>query len=412
MTDYSVESGAAVKLGRIEGELKVGPNVTIMAESDQRVVVTGGAYFSGSVTIECDFECESMKVSGQGYGSGGNVEVKGNLTVHKSADVAASLKVAGDFKADNVDVGGHLEAKSLVSKLTRIGGHMKIDGGLEAEKVDVGGHMSVLGIVKLGDLYVGGHAELGGGAIVGRIELRGHLSSTSRLEFGELESFGHIRLPGGSTGRKIQVLGKVEFLGDAICKDMQIKGVAKVFGDYSGEDVEVSGKFEVLGSMSITKKVEIYGVADVGKEVNCESLTVCGKLRADSILADVDAEVGGKVETSRGLKAKSILVRKGACVEGPLVGQQVEIGKMSSAMSSWGGSLWPSTGRTSVEDVYGNKVRIGRCSRARLVFAEDAEMDEESFAEKVTYTNDLKLPASYRLGTPPLKTSMLPEPPI
>lgn len=419
MPDHTVGRGEMAELGRIEGDLKVGRNATIKAQSGRKVVVTGGVVFETSAKIDCDLECQSMKVEGRGYGprgrSGpaGNIIVKGNLTVHGGADVLASLEVVGDLKAEEVDIAGHLKCKSLVSKRARVGGHMEAKGTLEAQKVDVGGHMSVLGSAKLGDLHVGGHARVGGGVISGDIKVKGQFTTGLKLEFGELEIFGHLKLPADSKGERLVAFGKVEFLGDAFCRIVQVKGSVRVAGNFAVEDAEVSGKLEVSGSLNATKELKVYGVAEVKKQVKCESIMVGGRLRANSVMVDGQADIDGEVESTRGLKAKSILVRRGSRVVGPLVGEQVEIGKAAGAWRfPLGGRLASSGRNTSVEDAHGGAIKLGPASRARLVFAEDLEMDDGSHADQVTYTKILKLHMSNLLSKPPVKTSQLPEPPL
>jgi cytoskeletal protein CcmA (bactofilin family) len=408
MPDLNIKPGETATLDRVEGELRVGSRARIRAANGRSVVVSRGVYFEGSVEVDCDFSCESMKLEGRGYGSGGNIIVTGNLTVQGAADIDASLEVGGDLKAERTEVGGHLKAKNVSSRLVRVGGHMVAKGTLEAEGVDVGGHLTVTEGVKLGSLRVGGHVKIGGGVISGKIQVRGHLETTSKLEFGELELFGHVRLPAGSKGNVLIAFGRAEFLGDAYCRAMQARGTVKVAGDYSGESAEVSGKLEVLGSLNATKKLEIGGVAEVGQQVKCESISVFGRLEADSALV-TEAEIDGEVKISRYLKGRSILVGRGSTIAGSIVGEQVEIGKTQNSLAHWAGELARIGRMTEVQDVYGIVVRIGPYSRARRIFAESVEMDNGSIADQVVYTKDLKLPSSCYLGKPPIKMTTLPE---
>jgi cytoskeletal protein CcmA (bactofilin family) len=408
MQDLDVKRGETATLDKVEGDLRVGSGAKIKAANGKRAVVTGGVWFEGSAEIECDFDCGSMRLVGHGYGFGGNIDVAGDLTVQKGADIDAALSVEGNLKAEYVDVGGHLKAKDIVSGRVRVGGHLRAEGKLEAGSVEVGGHLTVAGNVKLGDLRVGGHVKVGGGVISGRIQVRGHITTASKLEFGELELFGHVKLPAGSKGEKIMVFGTAEFLGDASCRVMQAKGSVKVNGDYAAEDVEVSGKLEVQGSLNVSKRLEVDGVAEVERKVTCGGIVVAGKLMADSVIVDGEADIGGEVKSNRYLKGKSILVRKGSKIAGTVVGEQVEIGR---AESSWG--HWVGLARigqmTDVQDIYGHTVSIGSYSRVKRIFAETVEMDNGSIAEQVTFTKELKLPASYYMNKPPVKATTLPE---
>ena len=410
MPDFQVQPGETVLLDRVEGELTVGKRARIKARNGKIVVVTGGAYFDGSAKIYCSFECESMRARGRGYGFGANIVVSGDLTVHGGIDVDASLKVDETLNADDVDVGGHLKCKSVVSRDVRVGGHMVTSGSLEAKSVAVGGHLAVPGSVKLSNLHVGGHAKVGGGVISGDIRIRGHFTVGSKLEFGDLKTFGHVRLPPKSKGEKLLAFGGTEFLGDAFCRITQVKGTVKVAGDYAAESIEIDGKLEVMGSLNVAKGLEVYGTAKVKRRVECGTIVVTGKLIADSAHVKGQADLEGEVKVARALKGGSIRVRKGSKVAGPLVGEEIEIGRTTSSHGlRWGGNMIRIGRMTDVQDIHGGVVRIGSYSRAKRVLAEVIEMDEGSIADQVVYTKDIKLPANYHLNKPPRKVSALPE---
>jgi cytoskeletal protein CcmA (bactofilin family) len=415
MSEYVVKAGATATLGRVDGDLRSGKGATIKAESGRKVVVMGNTFFEGPVRIDCEFECQSMRVQGRGYGPSEDVAIRGNLTVHGRADIDASVKVDGEIKSEDFDVGGHLKSESLVSKRVRVGGHMDIEGGLEADTVEVGGHMTVSGAVHLVNLRVGGYAKVGGGVISGEISIRGHLISANKLAYGNLKVFGHMRLPADSSGERLSALGKVEFEGDAVFKEMEVNGVAKVRGNCDAEHVEVNGKFVVSGSLRVSKRFDVYGVADVNREISCDNLEVEGKLAADIIRISDQAQIVGEVETSQGLKARAIQVGKGSKVKGPLVGEQIELAKEIELKGGIFGQVWKwkSIKRmTKVEDVHGKIVTIGSNSQARHVFGEVVQIEEGGMAEDVTYTKEVRLPKQYHLDKPPLKAARLPDPPI
>jgi cytoskeletal protein CcmA (bactofilin family) len=417
MTDFEVKRNSTATLGRIVGGLKVGTGATLIAEDSKKIMVTEGAHFDGPVTIKCDFECQSMRVEGRGFGPGGVVKALGDLIVHGSAEITAHLYVEGEVKSETLDVDGHLKSGSLTSKRVRVGGHMQTKGKLEAETLDVGGHLMVSDSIKLVNLDVGGHARIGGGTISGGAKVMGNFESTEKLAYGELKVLGHIRLPAGSSGEHISIHGDVKFAGDTSCKNMKITGVAKVTGNCTAETVEVFGKFDVAGSLKVSKDLKVFGTTEVKQRLECDSIVVGGKLSADQILTRGQAILAGEVEVARGLKAKSIVVGKGSKVTGPLVGEEIDVGmKVDLDIGPWG-SLWSgrwlSVGRmTSVEDVHGKAVRINPYSRAKRVFAEVVQMDEGSMADEVTYTSELKLPNNYHLARAPVKTARLPDPPL
>jgi cytoskeletal protein CcmA (bactofilin family) len=243
--------------------------------------------------------------------------------------------------------------------------------------------------------------------------VRGNFSASSGLDYGELQTYGHVVLPANSKGDKMSASGRVEFGGDTFCRVLDVKGVVKVAGNCNSESIEVGGKLNVAGSLSVSKDLKIFGVTEVLGQVKCESIIVGGRLKAASILVDEEADIDGEIESMRGLKAKSIIVRRGSRVVGPLVGKQIEIGKSTGAWRfPMGGRLASSGRNTSVEDVHGGTIRLGPASRAKLVFAEILEMDDGSHADQVTYTNALKLHMNNLLNKPTMKTSELPDPPL
>ena len=401
-------------MGRVDGGLRVGRNATIRAESDGKVVVANGAYFECPVTIACDFECKSMKVEGKGFGPAGDVIVRGDLEVKGDAELDASVEIEGDVTAERLDIGGHLECRSVTSKMVRVGGHLTMRGNLKSDDVDVGGHMRVHGQVDIANLRGGGHAEIGGGTIRGEIKVRGHFETKEKLAFGSINVFGEMKLPAGSTGDRLTALGKVKFEGDASCKVMEVNGVAVVNGDCSVESIKVNGKLFVDGSLAISEKAEIFGSAEARGKTECGALAVGGRLVSDSIVSRSHAEVAGEVRTARGLKAKSVQIGTGSRVNGPIIGETVEIGKGLDLGGFWAhATTWRSVGRpTRVDDVYGKEVTIDRYSRAKRIFAQVVKMQGGSMADEVSYTDEADVPPGVHLEGPAKKVATLPDAPL
>lgn len=417
MSDSTVKSNSIATLGKVEGELRAGANATLIAADGKRITVTGGAYFEGPVTIRGAFECQSMIVEGRGFRPGGDVKVKGDLTVHGDADVTAHMEVEGEVKTRNLDVGGHFKSGSVTSKRLGVGGHMTTNGTLEAEAVDVGGHFTVSDSVKLASLNVRGHAKVGGGTIGGDVKVMGHFESTKKLDYGELKVLGQIRLPAGSRGQRLSIHGGSKFAGNTYCEDLNVTGVAKVEGSFTAKTVEVLGKFDLSGSLSVSKELRVLGSTDVKQRLECEGLLLGGKLSAERILVGGQAKLAGIMEADRGLKAKSIMVGKSSKVTGPLVGDEIDVGgevdlDIGASDYFWSEKWLSGVRMTTVGDMYGKSVRIGPYSQAKRVFAEIIQMGEGSMADEVTYTSDLKLPKKYHLNKPPVKSAKLPDPPL
>lgn len=412
MVEQFVKAGSTARLGRVEGDLKVGRNATIRAESGGGVVVSGRACFDGPAAIDCDFGCQSMRVEGKGFGPAGDVEVNGNLTVEEGADLDATVRVAGSLKAGNLDVAGHLRSGQLSTPRLRVGGHLEVRGELAAEEVDVGGHMTAYGEVKISNMRVGGHAKVGGGSISGEIRVRGHFTTTRKLAFGHLRAFGNTTLPAGSTGERLSSLGRVEFDGDASCRELEVTGGARVRGTLSTENVNLKGNLDASGDFAVSKRFQVWGSADISGALGCETLDVGGRLAAERASVTDRTTIAGEVRTSRGLKSKSVVVGKGSKVAGPIFAESVEVGSESDLGSIWGLPWWRGTlGRpTTVGDVHGAEVVIRARSRAGHIFGRTVELEEGAMAEEIVYTGEVKLPSKYFLTKPPRKVGSLPEP--
>ena len=414
MTDLVVKEGTTARVGAVDGNLSVGKNARITSESGTKVVVSGAVTLAGGVSIDCNFECKSMKLEGRGWGPAGDVRVRGDLIVHESANLDASVRVDGKVRAGDLDVAGHLRSGSLASKRLRVGGHLTTEGSLRAEEVDVGGHMTVAEEVRIAGLRVGGHAEIGGGEISGEIRVRGHFTTTKKLVYGQVQVYGHLRLPAGSSGAKLVAHGKVEFEGDAMCRVIEIDGAGSVRGSCNADSVKINGTLGASGPLRVSDQLEVYGTAQVRGELECGSLSVGGKLAANSVTSAGRADIAGEVWTSRGLKAQELRVGTGSRVNGPMVGETVEIGAGVDLGGFWASMAnLRSMGRmTKVDDVWGKEVRIARYSQAKRVYGEVVRMKSGSVAEEVNYTREVDVPTSAHLESGPKKIDRIPDPPL
>jgi cytoskeletal protein CcmA (bactofilin family) len=413
-TEVGVKQGTTARLAMVEGNLRAGRKATIMAESGNKVVITGTAYFEGPVDIECDFECGGMRVEGRGFGPSGNVVVKGDLLVRGDLEIDASADVRGTIAAERIDVGGHLESLGITAKGVRVGGHMKIMGPVKAEDIDVGGHTRVGGNVDIANLRVGGHAEIGGGSIKGEIKVRGHFLTSGRLDYGSIQVYGHLTLPAGSSGEALTAHGKVEFEGSALCKALQVDGVARAGGDLTTENLKVNGKLDVRGSLKVKEKLEVFGSAETKKQVECGSVTVGGRLIADRVVASGTADIGGEVWVGQGLKANNVAIRTGSRIKGPVVGEFVDVGRGLMFGGFWANvSTTHTLGKlTRVEDVHGREVRVERYSQAKRIYGETVRMQAGSMAVEVTYTKEADISEGVHLEKAPKKVDQLPEAPL
>jgi cytoskeletal protein CcmA (bactofilin family) len=415
MSDIHVPRGATVKLGRVEGELKVGHKARIEATEGNLVSVSGGAYFEGAAEIEGDFECDSLRVS-----SGGVLEVEGDLTVHKLLDVNHSVEVTGTIRAGEIDVGGKVEAKSLSCRQMRVGGKVEVRDKLEVETLTVGGKVKVPGSITIRDFDVGGQAELGSGTISGEIHVGGKFVCSSKIEFGNMQVFGQTSLGAGSKGNRISTSGRLEVSGDFECNEMEILGKTEIGGNCKAKKIKVNGVLKVNSSLQTTELLEINGGAEIRRDLQGSDIRLGGKLEARKVVASNLIEVIGVVETSLGMKAKTIEVRSGSRVVGPIIADQVEIGSSYGVVldweKQWMGQLATMrlVGRmTKVEDIYADTVRLGKVSNSEKVFARVVEIEDGCIAEEINYTEELKGNLDrVHIEKPPVKEDRLEAPPI
>lgn len=409
MTDVCVPRGASVKLRHVDGDLEIGSNARLEATDGTLIIVTGGARFGGDATVQADLECENLVVN-----RSGELKVAGNLTVHGALDVPNSIVVEGTTKADDADVGGRIRAGSIVCRRLRVGGTARVSELLKADAVEVGGKIEAPGTLDLKDLCVGGKAHVGGGKAMGTINVGGRFESTGKLDFGELQIYGVGSLAAGSKGKKMTVSGKVEADGDIECDQIEIAGAAHFLGGCKALRVEVRGKLSVVGSLSASERLDISGVAKVGRTFSGGGLNISGSFSAERAVVAADAEIHGRIETREGLRANSILVRQGSRCIGPIVGQTVCVGGSGPSLNAyvWGQRLRVQAGTSQVGDVYASSVVIGPGSRAGRIFAESVELESGCDVTEVMYVNELKMADHVRILNPVNKVEKLKESPL
>ena len=347
----------------------------------------------------------------------GRLEVNGNLMVHQQLSVSHIVQVNGSISAGDIDVGGRIQANAIKCNRMRVGGRADVRDEFEAASVDVGGKVISLGMVKLGDLRVGGEVEVGGGSITGNIRVGGKFSSKSLLEFNELLVYGKGSLPAGCKGHKVSTFGKLEFDGDLTCDYIEASGFIEIMGNCHAEKVEVGGKLQVNKSLTVSGKLESYGLTEVNGDIESIQLHTVGKLVANKVTVKQEADISGKLETIQGLKAKQVTVRSGGRCDGILIGELVEVGKSVDLSYGgfgprWGAAWAVAGGMAKVDDIYAIQVVIGQMSRARSIFADIIKLEQCSFVRQVTYTQELKVDPDAKIDEPPRKVDNLPKPPF
>jgi cytoskeletal protein CcmA (bactofilin family) len=415
MPGVRVDRGSTAKLDNVDGELEVASNARITAARGGKVTVTGGAHFEGNADVDCDLECDSLRVDR------GKLTVSGNLTVHKGLDVAHTVDASGTIHAHDIDVGGKMFARSIsCGGSVRVGGLLDVKETLEAASVEVGGKVAVSGAVKLTDLGVGGKADVGGGSIKGHTQVGGVFESTAPLEFGELQVYGRCALPPGCVGKKLSTFGKLTVEGNLACEQVDVGGITTVRGDLDASEVLVNGKLEVSGSLSVKGTLETNGSCELGGELKGTDLRVGGRLRARKALLSNQVDIAGEVETREGLRGKSVVIRAGTRCRGPLVGERVELGKSVLTVVNWS-TRWMGQSMTmrgigkmtDAEDIYGVEVVLGSNSRCKRIFANNVEVSDGCVIDQVTYTEELRRGSGRVFFThPAVKVTGLPPFPL
>jgi cytoskeletal protein CcmA (bactofilin family) len=419
MPDTQILSGHAASLGKIDGNLRVGRRAKIEASDGKFIIVTGGVYFEGGADIDCSLRCDKLNVSHFGV-----IRINGDLEVNHELEILHSIEVSGKTRADLILGEGKIRSHSINARNIRANGVLEVKDGLEVpESFQLNGKLDTSGHVKLQNLTVTGQAKIGGGEILGRTDVHGKFETESLIQLGEMSVFGNARLRSGCKGERIATFGKLESLADTSCRAVEVQGTTIVEGNLESSRIWVRGKLQVSGDLSTSEILETFGTTEVGKKFSGGRLRVGGKLIADHIVLTEGADIAGRLETKRGIKAvKKVTIRSGSRCEGPIVADAVEIGESYANILSWQ-TDWIGQNismrligkQSNVQDVYATNVHMGTASSAKHIFAQNVELEKGCVVEQITYTGELKLPAgtkSVYINRQPNKIEKLPSPPL
>ncbi len=194
-------------------------------------------------------------------------------------------------------------------------------------------------------------------------------------------------------GSRISVGGSLRVEGDAEIDEVEVGGTIKVEGFIKAKRIEVGGALSVDGNASVENRLEVGGVAKVSGELKAGIVEVGGALKADVLFAEV-AKVGGRVETRRGSRVRTFEIGKKGEVIGPIVAENVKIGR-----------------KASVEDIYADRLELGEDSSARNVYAREAYLREGcEVTGELLYVDKLELGRNVKTYSEPRKVEKLPEP--
>ena len=209
MTDLNVPRASTVKVGRVDGNLRLGDGARVQPEASAPIEVSGEVWCEGDARFEGALRCARFQARD------GRVEVLGDMTCKSevevkrgdlqitgvleagSVEVDARLTVGKSAKADRFEVGGTLEiGESITARKVDVGGSFRVKGTANVEDTDVGGRIEVEGQVKISRLDAGGSAQVGGGD-VDKVDVGGSFSSTGPLKFSTIDVGGTVSLEKG-----------------------------------------------------------------------------------------------------------------------------------------------------------------------------------------------------------------------
>src|SRR5712691_10037136 len=160
MGDVSVARGATSKLGKVDGDLRVGQEARIEPK-DKVIQVTGRVSCDGDAEFHGDLSCSEFSARHGKIRIEVDLHAKGEVKVEDeqlaidrslkatTVSVDKALRIGGNARADDFDVGGVLEVKGTISgKKVDVGGSFKVQGTAEVEDIYVGGTVDIAGLVK------------------------------------------------------------------------------------------------------------------------------------------------------------------------------------------------------------------------------------------------------------------------
>src|SRR6266849_1260640 len=410
MSDVTVPRESTLKLSRVEGNLRVGDRGRVEQEGPDPINVSVEVMCQGDADFQGSLHC------GRFNGENGRIQVSGDLTCEtevevkrsselriggtleaRSVEVDSRLSVGKSAKADEFDIGGMLEiGESITDRTVEVGGSFRVQGSTEVDDVDVGGRVELEGPVKIVRLEVGGSARVGGGEISKQVDVGGSFVSAKPLKFGDIDVGGTVTLDQGGEGRGIDVGGRFESRGNLNFETIDVGGTVEITGNGEGEAVDVGGHLEVSGDLTLRRDLDIGGKAKVGGNLKLQSLEVGGVIEASFIEAQDKVEVGGRLATTKGTKARTIELGSRSEATGVLIGTQVRI-----------------RDRARVDDVYADVATLEEGVRARNLYMRAGRIESHcKISGEVLYQETIEADPEAEFSKPPVKTAELPRPPI
>lgn len=401
-SEEKVERGRTVTLSEVDGDLLLGGSTVVPAGSE--VVVHGTVTLKGRSVVRGTLKAEEVRGEG-------DLQVEGDL----EADVVklrdgASLDVAKDLKADDVDVpntlrvGGRTEVDDL-----SVGGTATLTGDAKVDDVRVGGTLKAEAKLEASDVKVGGAVEakeiicddvkVGGSLRAERVEgddmnVGGTVEITGEAKLEDLVVGGTANVGKGSVG-EVRVGGTFRAAGELSFGGMDVGGEIAM-GSGKGEKISVGGVLDVKGDLALEERLDVGGRARVDGAVSAGDITVGGELQAATAISGGGLSVGGKLATAKGAKGGEVDIGRMAQVRGPIIGETVKVREKTETDDIHAGSLWLGD-ECLVKNVFVRRAEIGRgCV----------------ISGRLQYTEAVRMGKDVRLSSPAEKVSQLPSPPV
>jgi cytoskeletal protein CcmA (bactofilin family) len=196
-------------------------------------------------------------------------------------------------------------------------------------------------------------------------------------------------------GAHISVGGVLDVDGSMEVDEINVGGTATIKGTVRGKTVTIGGKLRVDEEASVEDRLEVGGAAKIVGKLKVGIVKVGGVLEADACFAE-KVEVGGKVETKMGLRAKMFEIGRRGRVIGPVVAETVKIGAGANA-----------------EDIYADRLELGEASSARNVYVKEACLKQGCrVTGELLYVESLEAEQDVKTYSEPRKVEKLPETPI
>lgn len=380
-----------MRVGKVVGDLEVEAGSRVEPEGPEGIHVEGTVTFQGPAVVTGSITCRSLSHRG------GLLMVEGDVVAEREVETRrGELQVRGRLQAHALQahrtciIGGALTAETA-----EIGGHLEVGGPTTLRSLEAGGSIDLRGNVDAESIEVGGRILLSQGSVRRSLEVGGHLEVRGPLNFGSLEAGGKIELKGPCQGESVEVGGALEVDGDlTLSRTLEVGGMAKVRGRLKATGLEIGGMYR--GGALSCQRIEVGGSLEVDREIDAERLEVGGSLRAERCTVSHVATLGGRVVTKTGLRSARVEIGEDSRVQGPLVGGTVVLEDGASA-----------------EDVWGDVVRLERKSRVRNVYAKDLEIARKAAADgQVQYTGGLRADPDARFASPPQHVTNLPKAPL